>query len=185
MGEEIELGKLAQQVHEANAKWWHDLETGAPLKRNTGELMMLITSEIAEAMEGERKGLQDDKLPHRPMAEVEMADTLIRVLDYVGHKRLAPQRVFAREDAYPFETNNRGDMLFQMTKAVVRIQHAAYYNMDASLCYEIESLIWLIESYCAQCGYDLWGAYLAKLEYNKTRADHQADARKAEGGKKW
>jgi hypothetical protein len=47
---------------------------------------MLIVSEIAEAMEGERKSLQDDKLPHRPMAEVELVDAMIRILDYgAGH----------------------------------------------------------------------------------------------------
>lgn len=47
---------------------------------------MLIVSEISECMEGERKGLQDTHLPSRPMAEVELADTLIRILDYAaGH----------------------------------------------------------------------------------------------------
>lgn len=45
---------------------------------------MLIVSEIAEAMEGERKDLMDDKLPSRPMAEVELADALIRIFDYAG-----------------------------------------------------------------------------------------------------
>jgi len=45
---------------------------------------MLMVSEIAEAMEGERKDLMDDKLPHRKMAEVELADTLIRIFDYAG-----------------------------------------------------------------------------------------------------
>ena len=50
----------------------------------TGELLMLIVSEISEAMEGERKDLMDDKLPHRKMAEVELADALIRIFDYAG-----------------------------------------------------------------------------------------------------
>ena len=45
---------------------------------------MLIVSEIAEAMEGERKDLMDDKLPHRKMAEVELADALISIFDYAG-----------------------------------------------------------------------------------------------------
>lgn len=39
-------------------------------------------SELSEALEGERKDLMDDKLPRRRMAEVEMADTIIRILDY-------------------------------------------------------------------------------------------------------
>jgi len=67
-----------------HAGWYHDVRTGEPLKRNKGEMLMLMVSEIAEAMEGERKNLMDDKLPHRPMAEVELADALIRIFDYAG-----------------------------------------------------------------------------------------------------
>lgn len=64
---------------------WHtNLETGELLERNKGEMIALIHSEISEAMEGERKGLMDDHLPHRSMAEVEMADALIRIMDYCG-----------------------------------------------------------------------------------------------------
>jgi GH18 family chitinase len=35
-------------------------------------------------MEGERKNLMDDKLPHRRMAEVELVDAIIRIFDYAG-----------------------------------------------------------------------------------------------------
>lgn len=68
------------------AGWWTDLHTGESLigKRNVGEMLMLAVSEIAEAMEGHRKGLRDDKLPHRPMIEVEIADCLIRLTDTAG-----------------------------------------------------------------------------------------------------
>lgn len=82
----MNLNEYAAEVHAANAKWWHDIETGERLTRNKGEMQMLIVSEIAEAMEGTRKGLMDDHLPHRTMEEVEMADALIRILDYcAGH----------------------------------------------------------------------------------------------------
>lgn len=64
--------------------WWHDIETGAQLDRNVGELLMLIVSEVAEAMEGHRKNLMDDKLPHRKMLEVELADAVIRIFDLAG-----------------------------------------------------------------------------------------------------
>jgi NTP pyrophosphatase (non-canonical NTP hydrolase) len=67
-----------------DAGWWSDIETGAPIQRNKGELLCLIHSEISEAMEGERKDLMDDKLPHRKMAEVELADAVIRICDYAG-----------------------------------------------------------------------------------------------------
>lgn len=46
--------------------------------------LCLIHSEISEAMEGARKGLQDDHLPHRSMIEVELADALIRIFDLGG-----------------------------------------------------------------------------------------------------
>ena len=78
------LNGFAKMCHDANIKWWHDLETGALLDRNKGELLMLIVSEIAEAMEGERKDIMDDHLPHRKMAEVELVDALIRIFDYAG-----------------------------------------------------------------------------------------------------
>lgn len=78
------LNDLATECHAANEQWWRDPATGQRIERNKGELLMLIVSEVAEAMEGERKGLMDDKLPHRKMAEVEMADILIRVFDYAG-----------------------------------------------------------------------------------------------------
>jgi NTP pyrophosphatase (non-canonical NTP hydrolase) len=64
--------------------WWHDLHTGEPLKRNVGELLCLVHSEVSEAMEGHRKNLMDDKLPHRPMIEVELADAVIRISDMAG-----------------------------------------------------------------------------------------------------
>lgn len=66
------------------AGWWSDINTGERIERNTGELLMLCVSELAEAMEGARKNLQDDKLPHRKMFEVELADTLIRIFDLAG-----------------------------------------------------------------------------------------------------
>ena len=67
-----------------DAGWHTNLKTGELLERNKGEMIALIHSEISEAMEGERKGLMDDHLPNRPMAEVEMADAVIRIMDYCG-----------------------------------------------------------------------------------------------------
>jgi len=78
------INELAQMVREANENWWVDLETGKPLDRNKGELLALIHSEVSECLEGVRKGLWDDHLPHRTMEEVELADAVIRILDYAG-----------------------------------------------------------------------------------------------------
>lgn len=83
------LNALASVCHTANSRWWHDPATGKRLEgRNVGELLMLCVSELAEAMEGHRKELKDDKLPHRSMFEVELADCLIRIFDMAGAPEL-------------------------------------------------------------------------------------------------
>lgn len=75
------INQLCAEVHEANQKWWINPHTGTRLDRNVGEMLCLVHSEISEGLEGHRKGLMDDKLPHRPMLEVELADAIIRILD--------------------------------------------------------------------------------------------------------
>lgn len=44
----------------------------------------LIHSEASEMLEGMRKRLADDHLPHRDATEVEGADVLIRLMDFMG-----------------------------------------------------------------------------------------------------
>lgn len=74
------------ECHDASVVggWWHDINTGERLDRNKGELLMLIVTEISEAMEAERKNLMDKHLPERKAVEVELADALIRIFDYAG-----------------------------------------------------------------------------------------------------
>lgn len=76
------INTLSDEIYESNytAGWWSDCDN--PLCVPTK--LLLIHSEISEAMEGDRRGLMDDKLPHRPMLEVELADAVIRILDLAG-----------------------------------------------------------------------------------------------------
>jgi NTP pyrophosphatase (non-canonical NTP hydrolase) len=85
-----------------DAGWWHDIKTKQSLlgKRNVPELLMLAVSELAEAMEGYRKNLQDDKLPHRKMFEVELADCLIRIFDMADSMNLDMGGAMAEKLAY-------------------------------------------------------------------------------------
>lgn len=68
------------------AGWWkttdgHDVASNPYAFSNK---LMLTVSELAEAMEGDRKSKMDDKLPNRPMREVECADAIIRLFDMSG-----------------------------------------------------------------------------------------------------
>lgn len=64
-----------------DAGWYRDPKTGENIERNFGEVVALMHSELSEALEADRKGLKDDKLPHRDGREVEFADLILRVLD--------------------------------------------------------------------------------------------------------
>ena len=91
---------LVNLCHKAsyNAGWWthdkRDLRLVINDPANDSERLLgralvaqklaLVHSEVSEAMEGHRKGLMDDKLPHRPMLEVELADAVIRIADLAG-----------------------------------------------------------------------------------------------------
>lgn len=98
------------------AGWWTHLPTQLDLKKviNSPENSLqellggaliaqkicLSHSELSEAMEGHRKGLMDDKLPHRSALEVELADVLIRVADLAGALNLDLGRAVAEKLLY-------------------------------------------------------------------------------------
>ena len=96
----MSIEHYCKRVHAANAKWWQDLDTGERLNRNVGEMLMLVVSEIAEAMEGHRKNLKDDKLPNRSMLEVELADAVIRIFDIAEGLGLDLEGAFEEKMAY-------------------------------------------------------------------------------------
>jgi len=51
-------------------------------ERNEGELIALIHSELSEGLEALRKDLDDDKVPEFKGIEAELADAVIRIMDY-------------------------------------------------------------------------------------------------------
>lgn len=62
---------------------WHEEE------RNDGECLALIHSEVSEALQALRAGNPRDKhCPEFSALEVELADTIIRIMDYAGLRNL-------------------------------------------------------------------------------------------------
>lgn len=79
--------RLLQDVcHQAalEAGWWPIGWNGIANPLHFSNKLCLIHSEISEAMEADRKHLNDSHLPNRPGREVELADALIRIFDLAG-----------------------------------------------------------------------------------------------------
>jgi hypothetical protein len=180
----MNLNELAAEIHAANSRWWHDLETGERLDRNKGEMLMLILSELAEAMEGERKNLRDDHLPERMMAEVELADVLIRIYDFAGG--FGYPLYIATDVCLPL--GNRANSLLHICRDICNVadelERESPYH-DEAVGYALSIAIADVYQYAEDCGYDVDSAMVEKRAYNVTRADHQREARLAAGGKKF
>lgn len=75
---------MAADIHEGNVKngWWDEA-------RNGGEFIALVHSELSEALEGMRDGDPPDKhLPEFTSTEVELADAIIRIMDWAAFHKL-------------------------------------------------------------------------------------------------
>jgi hypothetical protein len=66
--------------------WWDCINVND--KNIIGTKLALIHSEVSEALEGVRKDTMDSHLPHRKTEEVELADTIIRIFDLAGARKL-------------------------------------------------------------------------------------------------
>jgi len=96
----MDLNQYRDDAHNAsvNGGWWDEDSRNNPMI--VPAKLCLIHSEVSEAMEGHRKSLMDDKLPHRPMIEVELADTLLRIFDIAGFLGLDLEGAYQEKKAY-------------------------------------------------------------------------------------
>jgi len=179
----IDYNELAQVIYEQNKAvgWWDDPN------RCIYQTLQLVSTEVAEATEGERKHLNDDHLLWRAMGEVELADALIRLLD-VGARyqwdynkgALQPHRLLRGR-----KITTIGGQHLVINVALADLAVAIYdgFNRDQiskayTVC--IETILRIAED----ASYDIMGALEEKLEYNKKRADHKRENRQGKPGQK-
>lgn len=67
---------------------------------NTGEKIALMHSELSEALEADRKDLASDHIPEFSGVEEELADCMIRILDFAGHHDLRLAEAFTAKLQY-------------------------------------------------------------------------------------
>lgn len=95
MSRDINLNSLASDIYEANkAKGFWDKE------RNVGEMLMLVNTELSEALEAHRKDLMDDHLPEYKGFDVEIGDAMIRLFDMAGGLNIDLDTVISKKLEY-------------------------------------------------------------------------------------
>lgn len=181
-----DFNELSKQIHsEMVAVGWWDNPDQCLLEK-----LQMISTEIAEATEGERKDLMDDKLPHRKMGEVELADTLIRVLDLGGKLGLeyVDRIVMASIHKYLIIDINKTTSIAGKHFLINRtLTMFASFVLDGYSKPELTYSL-LIESIMEVGkfrGYDIIGALHEKCAYNRERADHKRENRSKTHGKKF
>ena len=198
----LTVSELVRVAHE-NAKeagWWDKPVGDVTLNAK----LCLVHSGISEAMEGYRKDLMDDKLPHRKMFEVELADVMIRVADTCGWMGVNLEhgtQLALIGDAIVVD-RSIGDILFttfydaeyrtdpEYVPAILNQIHQAVSNCssassDNQLSNSFGVVSSLVINLAASMQLDLEGAILEKMAFNKTRADPEPENRAKVGGKKF
>jgi len=80
----MEISQMQEEVHRTAIEhgWWEK-------PRPVGEVLMLMVTELAEAMEAYRSGNPESgKIPGFSQMEEELADVVIRLLDFAGGEDL-------------------------------------------------------------------------------------------------
>ena len=170
----MNLVELQNKIHQQNIEmgWWDN-------PRPFSTFVCLFHSELSEAMEGDRKGLMDDHLPKYPMFQVELADFVIRCLDWLGRNRYD-----AHDISFEFAVTEG----MKNTELLAWLHHSVSMALDSRTGIDAVYLASAVNGcfdFAKYNDFDLHQIILEKVEYNKHRADHKRENREKDGGKKY
>jgi hypothetical protein len=179
MGAAGTLINACHSLHRAMG-WWQDPKTGLFIDRDPEELLALCHSEISEGLEGDRKGLLDDKLPDRPMLEVEIADCVVRLADLAGGLSLSTVPIHVLANAVYIAPEYAGE-IGRVPVALNKIHRelsgsgplASVIARSMLRCYMLGAAL----------GLQVPTSLARKLIVNSQRADHKLANRALAGGK--
>lgn len=168
----MNYNRYAKKIYEWNKTvgWWDDPN------RCLYQTLQLVSTEIAEATEGERKDLMDDHIPHRKMGEVELADALIRILDFGEHLNILYKTGYP-SNVWCFEDNTIGMQHLGINAGVIELAYVYGRHPHSDMTRNYSMLIESIQKVADNQGYDLEGATKDKMLYNTTRIDHTREYR--------
>ena len=179
------INALAAEIHNDNvaAGWWSDPYTGARIDRNMGELLMLVVTELAEAYVGVSGELMDDKLPHRWMYHVELADAAIRLLDIAGSRGMDLAGAWDDQLSLPDHDSYNAEDLMRAIVLLSEAMEGVRKRDETRIRVNVTAALQVLDALATLCGFDLLGVMDEKRAFNATRADHKVENRIAVGGK--
>lgn len=182
----MNLIELQSKIHTQNVEmgWWDE-------PRPFSTFVCLFHSELSEAMEGDRKNLMDDHLPQYPMFQVELADFVIRCLDWLGSKNHKNHKGIVEDYDFSDINYEKFDEIELIARLHIGVSMSYKYYMDKNNIADFDvrdGILSCVEAaieWCKFKGIDLHQIILEKLEYNKHRADHKKENRAKANGKKY
>lgn len=176
----MNLNELKDRAYKtAKAHGWHDKE----LSDET--YLMLIITEIVEAVEADRKGIRPDIEGYKEFVEAhdetaityafkkyikgcveeELADVVIRCLSFAGHRGWDLQDI--PDNVY--DTSATEKYIGDLTFAEIAFGICGNIFLAGNGRKTVEGVLWTTIAYCHWRGIDLWWHVEQKMRYNELR----------------
>jgi len=187
--------------------WWRGAERYGsdadydPDRLNIPTKIALVHTEVREAHDFYLSGENDDHLPHRPGAAVELGDVVIRVGDTAGYLQIDLDAAVEAVRG-EFRAGRHGDIMWRSNSSPSQfggysgsgsILQLHNFAADATEAFRsgktdefnrsLGRIVVLSELICERNGWDLLAISREKVAYNAIREDHKRQVREAEGGK--